>query len=359
MLEVERHVVADFRATTANVNVGALAHCHVAEQEALPVNVGVEIGVQAFFGALDSDVAIVRGVAAGNASLIIKAHEVGAIEEVREVTLEVKRVFEADAYAGLRVIVTAFGFNDHNAVSTAGTIDCSCGCVLQDRERFDVLGGDVVEVRSRDFNVVEKNQRGLTATESADTADEELGGATGLTATGRRNDTCDFTGEGGSQVAGGEAEVVALNRGDSTGHGHALLSTRANDYDFVESVAGTFQFNFYETEVFNGHAHFVVAYITNKQNHLFVRRDSQREVTVDVGCGNCGFVADNRHGCTGKRFTVLSVENNAGDRTLGGRSGSGSARRLRQSVGADGGHQCEGRGKNHAFPPINFVTIHR
>ena len=126
-----RDVVAGRLATAAEVEVGAIAHGAVLEQEVLPVDVGVEVGVESLADDVELDGLIEHAEVAGDAGLV---EIVGILEAVDELGGDGAGVvgrfhLAVDLHlAGLTVL----GGDEDDAVSTLGAVDGRGRGVLQD-----------------------------------------------------------------------------------------------------------------------------------------------------------------------------------------------------------------------------------
>ena len=140
-----RCIVARGVAAATQVHIAAIAPSTVAKQKVHPVDVWVEVGVDAGADDVDFLRLIVHWLIARDASLV---DQVGIADAIYKL-----RCLGACIVAGLQLAIhlnltglTMLRGDEDNAVCTLRTVDGRCRRVLQHRERLNVLNVQVVDV---------------------------------------------------------------------------------------------------------------------------------------------------------------------------------------------------------------------
>ena len=140
-----RSEVARCRTTTTDVEVSAIAHCAVLKQELLPIDVWIEVGVEAALDERKLCRLIESTEVTGDTCLV---DEVGVFHTAYKLWSDgtgVVRCLELTVDVDL-TFLTVLGLDEDNAVSTFRSVDSCCRSILQDCELLDILDVDIVDV---------------------------------------------------------------------------------------------------------------------------------------------------------------------------------------------------------------------
>ena len=229
---VAAHVVTDVLRTAADAEVGAARGGALLEDGVDPVHGGVEVRV----GAAEVEALLVVGdgrhAAEVGVEAVVVVHPLLRAGELRQAGRpdETGLGLEGDLRLGLG---TALGGDEDDTIGTTHTVEGRRGCILEDGEGGDVLGVDKVHVA---FHAVDEHQRLAVGAEGVHTADPEVGACARLTGLLHDDDTGQFTGQGGGELADGHLELFHVDRGDGTDDGGFALGTVGDHDDLLQHV---------------------------------------------------------------------------------------------------------------------------
>ena len=193
MADIQTHVISRPIAAALDVDVGTLVHVEILEQQILPVDVGISVRIFAAARIFDNLCRIDwRCAAAGHIGFVIDVHPSSSIGIFDHVGGLDERIFDGHTDLGTGVLLTFFRRDDHHAVGTAHAVDGRCGCIFENREVFDRFSGNLVQIRSRYFDIVQKDEWCSATSESSHAADVEICGFARSTGLSHRNHASQF-----------------------------------------------------------------------------------------------------------------------------------------------------------------------
>ena len=286
VLVVDRGVeeVVDLLGSARHVEVEVLVEGAVLEQHVVPVDVGVDVGVESQFGSHDLLVAVIGLFAARGAGLVEGLHVGDAVGDLRNAGRGRGAELGAQVDGHFLRVAAVFRGDDHHAVGSARTVEGRGRGVLEHRERLDGLGRDVVEHLVGDFHAVEDQQRRLSRSEGRDSADPEIGAVGARLARFLHGDHAgDLAAERGREVARRGLQVARLDRLHGAHERLFLLHAEADHhhvFEFVRSVGQRDEFE--EVDVPDGNFLGVVA---QERNGDRLGRSGHGQFVVAAGVG--------------------------------------------------------------------------
>ena len=284
-----RDVVAGRRSAAAQVEHGLERRGVVLEQEFLPIDIGVEVRVEAVLDDLQLVVAVYGVLVAGHAGFICQGRIGPGIDEF---------AFEGrgrDAVFGLEIdvhlaLLAPLGGDQYDAVGSALSVDRRGRGVLQHGERFDVLDVDFVEVT---LDSIDQNEGRRVGSEGRYAADPEFRGVfSGLSRPLYGDDSRDIPGQRVGDVCRRDLQVLHLHRGDGPDDRGPLLVAGSDHHHLLHGV-GVLRHLYVDRAL--AHDRNLLGGITQVTEHeCFVRSGPDPVISVDVGvCAQSGLVLDN------------------------------------------------------------------
>ena len=295
---VATYVVADVLRTAADAEVDAAGGGMLLEDGVDPVYDRVEIRVgpaevEALLVVGDGGLAAEVGVEA-----VVVVHPLLRAGELRQAGRadHAGLGLEGDLRFGLGA---ALGGDEDDTVGAADTVEGRRGRILEDGEGCDVLRVDEVHVA---FHTVDEHQRLAVGAEGVHTADPEVSAGARLTGLLHDDDTGQFTGEGGGQLADGHLELFHVDRGDGTDDGGLALGTVGDHDNFLQHVGLRHEL---DADVgLLAHGNFLVGVADEAGDEDVAGLHMDGEAAVRVGHSAAGFALDG-HAGAGKRLAGL------------------------------------------------------
>ena len=259
---------------------------------------------------------VVVDVAAEGSELILELDEILGVHHLDGIPVRhgLEAVVGVELDGDLLAFFRALGGHDDDAVRTAGTVDRRGEGILQDVDRLDLGGRDVVDGFHRE--AVHDVERGAVLGDGTAAADADLD--VGVRVAFRRDDgdTGHLAGKGlADRVHGLFGELVGIHRGDGAEEVAALDGRITDDDDLVEEGAVLLQ-----DDVDLGTALDRDGLVRQSDEGEYqvhgVVRNGQLVVTVDAGDRTHGRAFHEDAG-SDERFTLL-VRDDTFDGRLGG-----------------------------------------
>ena len=105
--------------------------------------------------------------------VVVCFHECHAVGVVHDIYRLEERVLVGDVDFRLRILRSRLCGYKHDSVGSSCPVNRRGGSILENRERFDGLGGDIVQVSGGNLNSVQHYERGGASAEGVDSTDEE------------------------------------------------------------------------------------------------------------------------------------------------------------------------------------------
>ena len=311
-----RHVVTGDLTATVGIERIVLVVGHLLEHLVVPVDVGIDHGVDArdrildllcrIAGRDDRVVVVLR--------LVVHAHVGHTVDHLRQLRRhrDLRLVTERHRELALASLLGRHG--DHT-VRTLRTVEGGRRRILQNREVLDVVGLHVGQIVGRDLEAVEQDQRALGISERGDTADEELGiVAAGLTAALVRDKARDTPRQRCGEVARRHLQFLGIDRLDR-GYDRLLLLCRESRYhDIFDHTCVDGQLDLQIGLAINGHLLSDVTDIRDLQNVGLLDREPS-ECSVGIGHDTRRGTLDHDGG-TGQRHVVACIQHTYVDALL-------------------------------------------
>ena len=204
------------------------------EDHVLPVDVGIEVGVQSVADdvhlrvVVDRAQSVGRGRLVGHFGILYGVHVLGQAAQLGDGVVRAEGDLELFLFAPL-------GGHEHHAVGAAAAIDGRrCG-VLEHREALHVGRVDLAEVA---LQTVDEHERAAVGAERADAAHPEFGDVPARLAARLDGDHArDAAAEGIDDVRRRQLEVLGVHHGHGARHADLALRAHAHDDDLFEFVA--------------------------------------------------------------------------------------------------------------------------
>ena len=204
------------------------------EDHVLPVDVGVEVGIQPVADDVHLRVVVDRAHARGygcfvrHFGILRGTHVAGQAAQLGDGVVRAEGDFEL-------LLFSALGGHEHHAVRTAAAVDGRCGGVLEHREALDVGRVDLAQVA---FQAVDQHQGAAVGAERADAAHPEFGDVPPrLTARLDGNHARDAAAERVDDIRRGQFEVFGVDHRHGARHADFALRTHTDDDDLFHLVA--------------------------------------------------------------------------------------------------------------------------
>ena len=204
------------------------------EDHVLPVDVGVEVGIQPVADDVHLRVVVDRAHARGygcfvrHFGILRGTHVAGQAAQLGDGVVRAEGDFEL-------LLFSALGGHEHHAVRTAAAVDGRCGGVLEHREALDVGRVDLAQVA---FQSVDQHQGAAVGAERADAAHPEFGDVPPrLTARLDGNHARDAAAERVDDIRRGQFEVFGVDHRHGARHADFALRTHTDDDDLFHLVA--------------------------------------------------------------------------------------------------------------------------
>ena len=234
-----QRVTQDF-ATAVHIQRGARILGKVGCDGLKPVHVGIELGVITRTRTLDNRrcVNIRTGTLLLGIKFVQEIHVVGRSSELGKLRRRLDRLLDTEVYTRLPDL-TALGREDDNTVGTAHTVHGARRCILQHRERLDLLN---IKVIQRTLDTIDQHKRRRGTLIRRNTANPEARSIiSGLARRTISYDTGDLTGKGVTDVSSStHIEVLWLHSLNGTYDRGSLLGTVSSNHNVVQTLRALF-----------------------------------------------------------------------------------------------------------------------
>ena len=190
-------------------------------------------------------------------------------------------MFVSNVHACFRVFRTRFRSNQHHTIGTARTIDSRGRSIFQDRETFDGLGRDIVQISCRNFHPVQQDKRCGASAESINATDIELARRARLATICHGNHTRKLSGQVIGQRRTGYPQRSTFHRRNGSCHRNLLLRTCTNHNNLAQHLVVRHQMHAHKCLVSDVNLLRLIPHITHLQRKRLAR-NRQGKMTVHV-----------------------------------------------------------------------------